>query len=430
MPSDLGHWKFLAGGAIATACLSVFLSTWVTTRKRKDTESRPISLSATPDGVKIRTKLPLDLPSWRLVKVKGKNDSEVWQDLNDFFLKRGYTPWVPMSISLMAIPFSTDIVSNGSGYAPLARGWGETTPMSAMYRFNYPHPSCQAAQTTDGRSVIIRVLAIGDEGREHVEILKLIARGPCSLVATNHTIPLLELIDFEDITFGVFPKIGAAVAQCYGAWPENSVADILDMVMQCLEALAFIHDLHIAHRDAFKDNFLVQWHPESLRVGAYPISRPRVYLNDFETAVRFAPDTPEEQRICVGLPLGPSFPYPERYRRPIPPEVDSQKPYNPFQLDVWQFSTSFQDFKSQIPEVDAVMDILRDPEASLRPSAGEAASHIAWTVSSILPQALHYPPEIRGRSSGKNANSPAVEVHTTIDADPPLSDAHDSGSLV
>lgn len=127
------------------------------------------------------------------------------------------------------------------------------------------------------------------------------------------------------------------------------------------QALGFIHSVRIAHRvseiyhqyanvlittlqDAFRDNFLLQWQPESLRTRTYPISRPRIYLNDFETAVHFPPSIPETNRLCVGLPLGASFPVPDAYGRPVPPELQSDTPYDPFKLDVWQFATSFEDF--------------------------------------------------------------------------------------
>ena len=35
-------------------------------------------------------------------------------------------------------------------------------------------------------------------------------------------------------------------------------------------------------QDAFHDNFVIQWHPGSLRTMRVSISRPRVYLIDFE----------------------------------------------------------------------------------------------------------------------------------------------------
>ena len=70
---------------------------------------------------------------------------------------------------------------------------------------------------------------------------------------------------FEDIVFGIFPKVGAEILDAFGFWPKNSAGDIVDMLMQMLEvsltydmsslilhsfskALEFIHGLNIAHR--------------------------------------------------------------------------------------------------------------------------------------------------------------------------------------
>ena len=39
----------------------------------------------------------------------------------------------------------------------------------------------------------------------------------------------------EDVTFGVFPKVGYPLYYAYGFWARNSVGDILDMIMQALE---------------------------------------------------------------------------------------------------------------------------------------------------------------------------------------------------
>ena len=99
----------------------------------------------------------------------------------------------------------------------------------------------------------------------------------------------------------------------------------------------------IVLQDAFKDNFLIQWLPETLTMEHTAPSRPRVYLTDFEVAVHFRQDVPQEERVCQGLPMGGSFP--NSYGRRIPPEVASGAPYDPFKLDVWQVGTSFNDFK-------------------------------------------------------------------------------------
>ena len=93
----------------------------------------------------------------------------------------------------------------------------------------------RAARTRDGLDVIIRVIVIGEEGYDHLKILKTIATGENSLLSTNHTLPMFMEFQFEDIVFGIFPKVGAEMLDAFGFWANNSVGDIVDMLMQTLE---------------------------------------------------------------------------------------------------------------------------------------------------------------------------------------------------
>ena len=82
---------------------------------------------------------------------------------------------------------------------------------------------------------MIRVLAMGKHGRDHVDILKLISTKHYSTVDCNHAIPLIQLIEFEDIIFGIFPRIGYGMREAYKLWAKNSVGDVVDMILQCIE---------------------------------------------------------------------------------------------------------------------------------------------------------------------------------------------------
>lgn len=91
----------------------------------------------------------------------------------------------------------------------------------------------------------------------------------------------------------------------------------------------------------------MQWYPESLKAGRVARSRPRVFLGDFEVAVMFPHTTPLDECLVVGYPTGGSYPEDTKlYARPVPPEVASGQPYDPFKLDVWQFGTGLDDFKA------------------------------------------------------------------------------------
>ena len=76
-----------------------------------------------------------------------------------------------------------------------------------------------------------------------------------------------------------------------------------------------------------------------------PVSRPRVYLIDFEVAVEFPPNFTAAECVVTGYPLGGSFHQPEMYARPLPSELTAGEPYSPFKLDVWQLGISFSQFK-------------------------------------------------------------------------------------
>ena len=111
---------------------------------------------------------------------------------------------------------------------------------------------------------------------------------------------------------------------------------------------------------------MIQWVPESLSVNYNaPTSRPRVYMIDFELAVRFPLNSPHEERTCVGRPSGGSLPGPSG--RPMPPEVLSGEPYDPFKLDVWQLGNSLSDFK--VPPVGSVASSVLTGMLSVRCSS-------------------------------------------------------------
>ena len=118
----------------------------------------------------------------------------------------------------------------------------------------------RAARTRDGLDVTIRAIVIGKEGYDHLKILRAVATGENSLLS-NHTLFMFMEFQFEDI---IFPKVGAEMLDAFGYWPNDSVGDVNDMLLQMLEvcyivsfsifihsfllmAVEFIHDLNIAH---------------------------------------------------------------------------------------------------------------------------------------------------------------------------------------
>ncbi|KAF9538437.1 hypothetical protein CPC08DRAFT_701157 [Agrocybe pediades] len=184
-------------------------------------------------------------------------------------------------------------------------------------------------------------------------------------------------------------QLHPSMTVAFDYWPKNSVGDVLDMILQMLEALEFIHEMKIAHRDAFRDNFVVQWHPESLLQKKGSVSRPRVARFSRETDPN---EYSEEQCVTTGLPVVGSFGNPADYARPFPPECTTGYPYNAFKLDVWQLGSSLDDFKPNISSIDAVLESTRESDSAVRPRAGEALTSLKKIVDSMTPDSLAFAP--------------------------------------
>ncbi|KAL1686152.1 hypothetical protein GGG16DRAFT_64832 [Schizophyllum commune] len=283
--------------------------------------------------------------------------------------------------------------------------------------------SSHTVRTSSRQDAVLRVVAIRDEGREQLRIWRKLATAPHALISENHTLPFLQEFAFEHITFAVFPYVAQPMDRIYGGWAKNSVGDILDAVMQALEGLAYIHALGIAHRDAFKYNFLMQFYPESLLTRMVPISRPRVYLIDFETAIEFPADCPPSERLCVGLPCINSISDADKYMPPRIPEMDTGEPYDPFKLDVWQLATSLLDFDSTLPAVEEVFAYMGSDDPADRLPAQEALTRLREALEDMPPKALLIPPiveygpgypssdELRAMCVTR-AKSPVVQLQT------------------
>ncbi|KAJ3798569.1 hypothetical protein GGU11DRAFT_865032, partial [Lentinula aff. detonsa] len=132
----------------------------------------------------------------------------------------------------------------------------------------------------------------------------------------------------------------------------------------------------VVHRDLVLSNFLSsrrhgRWDPEQKQY----FLPPRYYIIDFEWAVQFSSDSDPASRTVTGPPL----PW-DIYRRPPPPEMQSELPYCPFKADVWQVGKSFKacilHIEHVVPDVLKLFREMTADSAEDRPSAREAVTQL------------------------------------------------------
>ncbi|PPR02958.1 hypothetical protein CVT24_012152 [Panaeolus cyanescens] len=372
----------VADGTTLALAASAALILWLKSRKTPSQESDAQALS-----IKLpeRSELPNTIEDWRdLFDLYDELDNKIaakWCLLDDLFRKRyGVKLWLSEHLCEQE-PWPDDSrLPKPNGFNTLSHA--NTDHCISRWPHWCPRNGAQhVARTSTGCDVMIRVITSGGIGERHREIQRYLNRAPDILLSTNHVLPMLEEMIFEDITFGVFPRLDATLSDVFSRFYKTSVGDALDMIMQALEGVVYLHEHRIAHQDLFMANFVVQWQPESLLKRA--IARPRVWIIDFEDAVMFEEGTKVEDMKVA------RFPRPlEECGRPQPPEVQFGS-YCPFKLDVWQFSSDIKRFKSGFVEVSQVFEDMNKEQPDERITAAQALARLDSFVREQPPSSLH-----------------------------------------
>ncbi|TFK33782.1 hypothetical protein BDQ12DRAFT_614775, partial [Crucibulum laeve] len=79
------------------------------------------------------------------------------------------------------------------------------------------------------------------------------------------------------------------------------------------------------------------------------------------------------------------------YGRPVPPEMDSGHPYDPFKLDIWQLGDGLREFKTTIASIDEILENFTNENANNRMNATEAFEKLESVVYSMAPSSLLIP---------------------------------------
>ncbi|KAH9480119.1 hypothetical protein JR316_0006716 [Psilocybe cubensis] len=207
-----------------------------------------------------------------------------------------------------------------------------------------------AARMNGVRDVVLRVIVNLGEGHAHLNLLKRLARPPDSLLSSNHILPILYEVVFEDIIILAVPKLIFDLDDaCRPGKFSNSIEDVLYMIVQALEGVSYLHQNLIAHQDLFLNNFMVEWVPESLAERT-SVTRPRVYIIDLETAVEFPEHSKVSERLCSKFHRSL-----DDYGRYVAPELKTLQPYCPFRLDMWQLGMNLNmAVETDLKEIDEI----------------------------------------------------------------------------
>ncbi|KAH9478304.1 hypothetical protein JR316_0008757 [Psilocybe cubensis] len=312
-----------------------------------------------------REKLPKDLETWKFFTIK--EYMEAWNELRPLLAQHNLELWRTSAGQQL---WDRDLPPQGDNFFYLTSHDFPNSSLARWSHFSVLTACLHHAARMDGiRDVVLRVVSLsaGDTGQTHLRIIKRLASPPDQLLSSNHILPILKEIYFEDIVIIAVPKLIFDVRDALRHVKDNSVEDGLYMALQAFEATAYIHQNLIAHRDLYLTNFMVEWMPESLSKRT-TVARPRVYMIDFETAVDFPPDSLEADRVCTTFHRDL-----DQFGRYIAPELRTKEPYCPFKLDMWQLGEDLRiNLATGLDEVDGLWQALCMPNPQDRMNADTA----------------------------------------------------------
>ncbi|KZV92664.1 hypothetical protein EXIGLDRAFT_768777 [Exidia glandulosa HHB12029] len=324
-----------------------------------------------------------------------------WVPFEAFFRSNGLTLWTFNGTGLVP-PDARTRAPDGFSYRHPDAIEGPPQYFSHMYADLCP------ARTIDSRDVVIRIISIDDDGLQQKQALERLATGNVASVIGNHAIPVLQWLKFENITFAVFPFLSSQDPSSTWGWED--VSDLLDSIVQMVEAVAFCQFKFVVHRDLFRGNFLSNfvggqaasltylWHMQ-LNERAKPLRSLfpfRIYLIDFELALCFDEESDLETRFVRGIPLdNPDI----TYVRPVAPEMRLDVPYDAFAANVWQIGKCILMLPVDLSKISTKLSSLFSQMTSTlpgdRPTASQALASLQEIRSGLSLEQLRDNPPYR-----------------------------------
>ncbi|PPR02961.1 hypothetical protein CVT24_012155 [Panaeolus cyanescens] len=220
--------------------VSAALVLWIFNEKKRPNEVT----TGDDNNIKLpkRSELPTTLADWRnLFDLDDPHNNKIgakWSLLDEFFQKKyGVKLWRCISIRCQ-LPWSWP----DDPWLPKPNGFNLLSCVNTDKRISCwprwcPNSGAQhMARTSSGCDVVVRVITSGGSGENHLAIQRYLNQAPSILLSSNHILPMLEEMVFEDVTFGVFPKVEGNLCHVFSDTFKNSVEDALYAIMQALES--------------------------------------------------------------------------------------------------------------------------------------------------------------------------------------------------
>ncbi|KAI0693496.1 kinase-like domain-containing protein [Cytidiella melzeri] len=296
-----------------------------------------------------------------------------------------------------------------NGWKPSWEGTGKRPRQCEdSYRLPLRPNLIDATRRNDGKLVYIK--RVSSDSKEMM-IAKLFSSQSFKDHPANHCVPVVD--SFEDDNNARISYLVMPFLRYTDDPPFELVDDVLDVVDQLLEGIAFMHAEGVAHRDCAYKNIMMDgtslypkgFHPvltdslPDMRAKAKPYARftapqpVKYYFVDFGISESFAVD--QTSRLVVGT---------DGLDADVP-ELSDDKPYDPFKVDIFILGNFFkQQIFNRYANVEFLASFVEtmtalDPES--RPDAAVVLQQWQRAKAGVtLPQRTQYLKERSDHTGG------------------------------
>ncbi|EJD48794.1 hypothetical protein AURDEDRAFT_101416 [Auricularia subglabra TFB-10046 SS5] len=337
---------------------------------------------------------------WKRAGEKGlwnlTTQEQFWVPLQPYLLSQGYqlrpryTPgWKPVWIG-------TDIDP----------GVFEESVVSMLPRV------IDAKRVADGTTVAIKWVPHAEDTRDELSVMQFLSSEPLRSDPANHCNPVLGTLPHPTDPNGIF--IITPWLANFTQVPLATVGEVVDMLVQLAEGLAFMHRHNVAHRDCTGFNIMqdvkacfppgIKTHPmrpsdsEDMQTSLDPkANAPRRYwFIDFGTSSRFHGPGPH---LVTGVIC----------RDQTAPELSPTVPYDPFKLDVYLLGNHFlEKYLDRYSNLEFLRPLLSEMTRA-KPSERPTAQQVLEAAKAISQTTFGFQNRWRLRSRGDNWADVLVE---------------------
>ncbi len=112
---------------------------------------------------------------------------------------------------------------------PANRNWG-----IVLRRFSPGNGLFHAARLNK-QDYVVRVMSVSGEDLHYLRLMRQLSTSEDTLLSNNHVLPMVSEISYQDIVFGVFPRLGDRLFAALLPDTGQSIEDSIYMITQALE---------------------------------------------------------------------------------------------------------------------------------------------------------------------------------------------------